>query len=826
MKQRKLGKRIAAWFMCLAMVLTTVNLPAFMTEVKAASVDPSVTAYATVEQLKTSFGLYGTEAKLGKVNFGNGKTWYIAGAQNDGAELVLMCDPTNPLKSGQAFNSKWEIDQNYNPNMGTYENYTMPENAKVYPNHYGASEIREYLTGLYGEGKVYIFTAAEQALMKDTKVYTKDTKNGDSVYSTSDKLYLAYGDLIDKQYITVGANSTSDLNGGIKIGITDNGPDGSPYTTYIDRGNGWFWLRGATDSYETTALKVDMGNYVSEQGVFIGYPVVPAFNMNLSSVLFASVATAASSDAILSDAMTFRMDGTDKVKSSAVACTGNLYVTKGTDAKEYLYVQGKDGDTDWVYSREITADEIVSAETIKTAKSLSSIDLTKCKIWVEKTVDNVSYANMVTAQGNHDFADGVCVCGYHQGNHDFIDSEGKQLEKCKLCKVNNIAYDGIEVTFTAPSYTGSPVGPTDIVVMNGKNEVTSSNYDISITEQTTVKKDGNYTFTITGKGTNYAGTRTVEWNVQKATATVGSTPTVKTGLRYTGDSQDLINAGTVTGGKFVYSSTKTGTYTEDIPTGTDAKTYSVWYKVAGDDNHADSEPVELNPVIAPKLTTHNYVSGVCSVCDKTKTEAIPKKEATKPVEPKKGDEVKDDKKTGDYEIADATKKEVEYKAPADKNAKTVSIPATIKVGGVKYKVTKVDDKAFKGNKKVTKVTVGSNITTIGKEAFSGATKLKTVTIGKNVTKIGANAFKGCSSLASVTLPSKTNKIGANAFKGCKKLKTLKITSKNLTSKTVAKNAFKGLTKATTIKVPKKKLTAYKKLFKSKGLSSKVKVKGY
>ena len=33
-----------------------------------------------------------------------------------------------------------------------------------------------------------------------------------------------------------------------------------------------------------------------------------------------------------------------------------------------------------------------------------------------------------------------------------------------------------------------------------------------------------------------------------------------------------------------------------------------------------------------------------------------------------------------------------------------------------------------------------------------------------------------------------------------------------------------LTKATTIKVPKKKLSAYKKLFKQKGLSSKVKVK--
>ena len=197
-----------------------------------------------------------------------------------------------------------------------------------------------------------------------------------------------------------------------------------------------------------------------------------------------------------------------------------------------------------------------------------------------------------------------------------------------------------------------------------------------------------------------------------------------------------------------------------------------------------------------------------------------------PEPPKKGDVVADDKASVTVEVTDVAKKEVEYKEPANKKAKTVSIPATVKIDGVTYKVTKVDDNAFKNNKTVTKVTVGSNIKTIGKNAFSGATKLKTVSIGKNVTEIGANAFKGCSSLTSVTLPGKATKIGANAFNGCKKLKTIKITSTKLSSKTVAKNAFKGLTKDTTIKVPKKKLSAYKKLFKQKGLSSKVTVKGY
>ena len=42
--------------------------------------------------------------------------------------------------------------------------------------------------------------------MKNTTVYTNDTKNN-SVYSTTNKLYLAYGDWDDDQYVTVGKKS-------------------------------------------------------------------------------------------------------------------------------------------------------------------------------------------------------------------------------------------------------------------------------------------------------------------------------------------------------------------------------------------------------------------------------------------------------------------------------------------------------------------------------------------------------------------------------------------------------------------------------------------
>ena len=146
--------------------------------------------------------------------------------------------------------------------------------------------------------------------------------------------------------------------------------------------------------------------------------------------------------------------------------------------------------------------------------------------------------------------------------------------------------------------------------------------------------------------------------------------------------------------------------------------------------------------------------------------------------PKKGDVVKDEKGVAKYEILDTAKKEVAYKKPVSKKAKTVTIPTTVKINGVTYKVTQIADNAFANNKKITKVTIGSNVTTIGKKAFYGCKKLKTITI-----------------------------------------KTTKLTGKRVGSK-----AFKGIYAKATIKVPKSKLTSYKKLLKARGIGKKAKIK--
>ncbi len=167
---------------------------------------------------------------------------------------------------------------------------------------------------------------------------------------------------------------------------------------------------------------------------------------------------------------------------------------------------------------------------------------------------------------------------------------------------------------------------------------------------------------------------------------------------------------------------------------------------------------------------------------------------------------------------------VEYKKPLNKKKKTVVIPATITQNGVTYRVTSIAANAFKNNKKLVKVKLGSQIVSIGKSAFQGCSKLKSVTLGTNVASVGAKAFYKCTALTSITLPASTETIGKQAFYGCRKLKSIKVKTTKLTSKSVGSSALKGIPAKAKIKVPGSKVKEYKKLFRGKGAGKRVSIK--
>lgn len=155
---------------------------------------------------------------------------------------------------------------------------------------------------------------------------------------------------------------------------------------------------------------------------------------------------------------------------------------------------------------------------------------------------------------------------------------------------------------------------------------------------------------------------------------------------------------------------------------------------------------------------------------------------------------------------------------------SLTVPATVTIDGVIYRVTSIGANAFKNNTKLLKVKIGENVTTIGAGAFYGCSKLKSITLGKNVTSIGNKAFYKCTRLTKITIPSKVKKIGKQAFYNCRKLKNITIKTSKLTSGRVGSKAFKGIHSKAVIKVPKKKLKSYRKLLKARGIGKKVKVK--
>ena len=76
-----------------------------------------------------------------------------------------------------------------------------------------------------------------------------------------------------------------------------------------------------------------------------------------------------------------------------------------------------------------------------------------------------------------------------------------------------------------------------------------------------------------------------------------TSPEVKTGLVYNGSAQVLVDAGDTTGGTLEYS-LDGDTWSVDVPTASDAGTYTVYYRVSGDENFESVDPDSVSVSIS------------------------------------------------------------------------------------------------------------------------------------------------------------------------------------------------------------------------------------
>ena len=100
----------------------------------------------------------------------------------------------------------------------------------------------------------------------------------------------------------------------------------------------------------------------------------------------------------------------------------------------------------------------------------------------------------------------------------------------------------------------------------------------------------------------------------KTPASVTTAPKAVENLKYTGNEQALVTAGTASGGTMQYS-LGASPWSTAIPSAKDAGTYSVQYKAAGDSAHTDTTPVTLEVTIAPKEVTVSGITAANKVYD-------------------------------------------------------------------------------------------------------------------------------------------------------------------------------------------------------------------
>jgi methionine-rich copper-binding protein CopC len=152
-----------------------------------------------------------------------------------------------------------------------------------------------------------------------------------------------------------------------------------------------------------------------------------------------------------------------------------------------------------------------------------------------------------------------------------------------------VGNDVLDTSNLTGAFRDDSVGTNKTVTIKGTvvDNATAQKYDITIPATTTA-------------------------SILKAGADAPNVAAVS-GLVYTGNAQDLVTGGNA--GTTLYSDSWDGVYSANVPTGTNAGTYTVWYKAKGDANHNDSEPQSVTVTISRKTLTVDDTNATLSGSD-------------------------------------------------------------------------------------------------------------------------------------------------------------------------------------------------------------------
>ena len=151
-----------------------------------------------------------------------------------------------------------------------------------------------------------------------------------------------------------------------------------------------------------------------------------------------------------------------------------------------------------------------------------------------------------------------------------------------------------------------------------------------------------------------------------------------------------------------------------------------------------------------------------------------------------------------YNIVTKSAKATVIKSPNGYSG-DVNIPPAVEYDGVNCSVQAISNEAFRGNTKITSITIPTSVQTIGSNAFYNCSGIEDIVIPNSVTTIGSGALYGCKNLHRVTLSSKLTTIPSGLFYECTTLKTVTIPH-GVT--TIEESAFAGCSMLFNVSIPK------------------------
>ena len=440
---------------------------------------------------------------------------------------------------------------------------------------------------------------------------------------------------------------------------------------------------------------------------------------------------------------------------------------------------------------------------------------------MEYSLDGTTYAETIP-QGTNAGSYTVYYKVIGDANHNDIAAQNFQV----TIAAKTVDSPSITLSETSYTYDGNAKEPT-VTVKDGETTIPATEYSVSYTNNTNV---GTATVTITDvEGGNYAVSGSTTFAISSADGSLNP-PVGKSDLVYNGTAQDLITAGSSTTGTMEYSLDGT-TYAETIPQGTNAGSYTVYYKVIGDANHNDIAAQHFDVTIAKAALTvsagnYEIFEGEEIPSFEIKYDGFVNNETADALitKPTISCEATVGSKPDEYKVtvsgAEAKNYEITYVdgkltilansfVSGGDDDKDEDDPATYQItsnegeGDTPPTVAITDDKDVSGAFDIPEAVTYNNktytVTEIGEGAFENNTNLTSVSIPSSISNIGDKAFKGCSNLKSITV-NITTPISLSALAATRRMMT----------RADGSSVFDGVDKATCILyVPEGSVDLYK-----------------